>query len=166
MPMEIRRATVEDAASIAAVLNAVIAEGDLTAFEAPFSSDQERQFILSLGPRSILHVADEEGDILGVQSVDQLSWTIPSMSHVATIGTWLRADARGRAIGRRLFERSVAFARSSGYTKIVIQVLAGNARALRFYRRLGFQEIGVARKHVRIEGVFHDEIYLELQLDS
>ena len=164
--MEIRRATVEDAASIAAVLNAVIAEGDLTAFEAPFSADEERHFILTLGSRSVLHVADEKGDILGVQSVDQLSATIPSMSHVATIGTWLRADARGRSIGRMLFEQSVAFASSSGFTKIVIQVLAGNARALRFYRRLGFRDIGVARKHVRLAGVFHDEIYLERDLDS
>lgn len=165
MPLNIRRATVEDAAPIAAVLNGVIAEGPLTVFDRPFSVDQERQFIATLGPRSALHIADENGMILGVQSVDRLSHWASSMDHVATIGTWLTPEARGRGIGRMLFNQSAAFARANGYSKIVIQVLATNSRSLTFYRGLGFADIGVAKKHVRLSGVLHDEIYLELLLD-
>ena len=66
----------------------------------------------------------------------------------------------------KLSGASIGFARSNGYTKIVIQVLAGNDRALRFYRRLGFTDIGTARQHVRLAGQLHDEIYLELLLNS
>ena len=61
MPIHVRCATVEDAAAVAAVLNAVIAEGNLTAFDHPFSVEQERQFIASLDAKSALHVADEDG---------------------------------------------------------------------------------------------------------
>ena len=165
MAINVRQATLDDAAAIAAVLNGVIAEGNLTIFETPFSTEAEKRFIGALGPRSALHVAENDGDILGVQSVDQLSAVSRSVDHVATIGTWLRSDARGRGIGRMLFDESVAFAGLKGYTKIVIQVLAANERALRFYRRLGFVDIGVARKHVRLSDVFHDEIYLEKLLD-
>jgi ribosomal protein S18 acetylase RimI-like enzyme len=165
MAIRIRRATVEDAAAIATVLNGVIAEGNLTAFDQPFSVEQERQFITALGVTSALHVAEEKGTILGVQSVDRLSHWAASMSHVATMGTWLTPEARGRGIGRMLFTESVAFARASSYTKIVIQVLAINSRALGFYRRLGFTDIGVAKRHVRLAGALHDEIYLELLLE-
>jgi phosphinothricin acetyltransferase len=165
MPISIRRATVDDAAPIAALLNGVIAEGHLTVFDQPFSVEQERQFITTLGPRSALHVADDDGRILGVQSIDRLSPWASSMNHVATMGTWLTPEARGRGIGRMLFHQSVAFARTSGYAKIVIQVLATNRRSLTFYRGLGFADIGVAKKHVRLSGVLHDEIYLELILD-
>ena len=166
MAINVRRATVDDAASIASVLNGVIAEGNLTIFETPFSAEDERRFIESLGPRSALHLADDDGDILGVQSIDLFSAVSRSVGHVATMGTWLRSDARGRAIGRKLFDESAAFARLNGYTKIVIQVLAVNERALRFYRRLGFSDLGIARKHIRLGEVFHDEIYLEMFLDS
>jgi L-amino acid N-acyltransferase YncA len=166
MPVSIRRATVEDAASISAVLNGVIAEGNLTLFDQPFSVEDERRFIATLGPRSALHVADEDGRILGVQSVDLFSQAAASLRHVATMGTWLSPDARGRGLGRKLFTPSVSFARANGYLKIVVQVLAMNERALRFYRGLGFTNIGVAKKHVQLSGTFHDEVYLELLLDS
>ena len=161
----VRTATVDDAEQVVAVMNGVIAEGTFTLFDTPFSLQDERDFIASRGPRSALYVAaGSDGDILGVQSLDRFSTLAASMRHVATMGTWLRRDARGRGIGRELAAQSLAFARRSGYTKIVIQVLAGNENALRFYRDLGFTDIGVARQHVRLAGTLHDEIYLEMQL--
>ena len=160
----VRPATVRDAEGVAAILNAVIAEGALTLFDAPFTVEAERAFIQSLGPRSALFVAELDGVIVGAQSIDLFSNLSASTAHVATMGTWLGGDARGRGIGAQLAARSFDFAVAHDYTKIVVQVLAGNARALRFYRRLGFSDIGVARLHVRLGGVFHDEVYLEMAL--
>lgn len=155
----------DDAAAIAGVLNAVIAEGGLTIFDQPFSAEDERHFISNLGPRSAVYVAELNGEIIGVQSIDKFSDLGSSVGHVATMGTWLRCDARGRGIGRLLSNKSIAFARVNEYTKIVIQVLSVNERALRFYRGLGFCDIGIARKHVRLAGRFFDEVYLEMLLD-
>ena len=162
--MTVRRAIVDDAAQIAGVINSVIAEGDLTLFDTPFSEDDERRFIASLGERSALFVAEIAGAIVGVQSIDRFSVVARSMSHVATMGTWLRAEARGQGIGGRLADASLSFARANGYTKVVIQVLAHNGGALRFYRRLGFTDIGVARAHVRLGDRLLDEVYLEKQI--
>ena len=89
-----------------------------------------------------------------------------SVRHVATIGTWLRSEYRGRGIGRLLAEESFRFARSKDYRKVVIQVLADNEAALRFYRKLGFEDIGIARQHVRLRDKFHDEMYLEKLLED
>jgi RimJ/RimL family protein N-acetyltransferase len=161
MIASVRRATVEDARRIADVLNAVIAEGAYTLFDVPFSEEDERTFIASLGDRSAVFVAEIDGEIAGVQSVDQFLGYARSTCHVATMGTWLRSGVRGRGIGRLLAAESFRFAQAHGYSKIVIHVLADNERALRFYRRLGFRDIGIARQHVRLGDHFHDEIYLE-----
>lgn len=144
-------------------MNSVIAEG-LTLFDTPFSDAAEREFIRSLGPRSVLHVARFGGVVAGVQSLDRYSTLSESLAHVATMGTWLMVEARGTGMGRALAEASFSFARAQGYLKIVIHVLARNHRALRFYRQLGFTDIGVARRHVRLAGEFHDELYLEKSL--
>jgi ribosomal protein S18 acetylase RimI-like enzyme len=164
MKILIRKALVDDARHVADVMNSVIGEGKYTAFDRPFSEEEERGFISSLGNRSALHVAEIAGGIAGVQSIDLFTNFAASVHHVATMGTWLRADFRGRGIGRLLAEESFTFARSHGYRKIVIQVLADNERALGFYRSLGFSDIGIAREHVRLADGFHDEVYLEKYL--
>jgi RimJ/RimL family protein N-acetyltransferase len=161
MKIVVRKATVDDAREIADVLNFVIAEGKYTILDRPFSEEEERGFISSLGSRSALYVAEIDGEIKGVQSIDLFSGFADSVRHVATMGTWLHRDFRGRGVGRALAEESFRFARSNGYGKVVIQVLAGNERALGFYRGLGFRDIGIARQHVRLAGKFHDEVYLE-----
>src|SRR5262245_26213107 len=161
----VRLARLEDAPAAASVMNAVIAERQYTLFDRPFSVDEERAFIASLGDRRALFVAELDGRAVGLQSVD-LFFPLAgaSMRHVGTLGTWLLPEARGRGLGRRMARHSIAFARESGYEKFVIQVIASNLRARRFYEGLGFREIGVARRHVRLADTMHDEIYLEVQL--
>ena len=164
MKITIRRAAVDDARNIADVINSVIGEGKYTIFDKPFSVDEERRFISSLGSRSALYLAEIDGKAAGVQVLDLFSVLAASMSHVATMGTWLLSQFRGFGIGRLLADESFRFAKDNGYRKIVIQVLAGNERALAFYRSLGFCDIGIAREHVRLADGFHDEIYLEKSL--
>lgn len=139
----------------------VIAEGRYTLFDKPFSDAEEQAFIASLGDRAVLHVAVANESIVGVQCVDRFASYADSVSHIAHVGTWLLPECRGRGIGKRLWAESLAFARASGYRKALISVLAHNDRALRFYRKLGFTDIGVAREHVQLNGTFHDEIFLE-----
>ena len=64
-------------------------------------------------------------------------------------------------IGRLLAAETFELAREHNYVKIVVQVLATNTRALAFYRGLGFEDIGVARRHVVLGGQFVDEVFLE-----
>jgi ribosomal protein S18 acetylase RimI-like enzyme len=160
-PIVIRRATVVDAPQVAAVLNAVIAEGRYTLFDKPFSNAEEEAFIASLGDRAALHVALADELIVGVQCVDRFASYADSVSHIAHIGTWLLPERRGQGIGKRLWAQSLAFARHCRYRKALISVLAHNDQALRFYRSLGFTDIGVAREHVQLNGTFYDEIFLE-----
>ena len=164
MNEQIRRATVDDAEAAAGVINAVIAERQYTVFDRPFSVEEERQFIGSLGERQALFLAEVDGRAVGLQSVDLLMSFASSMRHVGTMGTWLRPEARGASLGRRMAQHSLAFAREQGYEKFVIFVLASNTRARRFYAGLGFRDIGIARRHVKLGDEAHDEVFMEVQL--
>ena len=163
MDTTIRKATSADAAAAANVMNAVILERKYTALINPFTEEEEHEFISGLGPRSAMFVAEVEDQIVGLQVIepDGLAQYTDSMQHVATVGTYIHANFRGYKIGQLLAEASLAFARDNGYKKISIQVLANNTRALRFYRNLGFEDIGIAQKHVKLNGHFYDAVYLE-----
>ena len=86
MTVGIRRAAVDDAPGVAAVINVVIAEGRYTLFDRPFSDAEERAFIASLGTRSALHVAVTDDGIVGVQCVDRFATFADSVSHSGQSG--------------------------------------------------------------------------------
>lgn len=158
----IRRATEQDASGIAAVLEQIAAERIHSAIDQPFTVEQESEYIRSLSPREIFHVAiDESGHIVGFQSLDLWARSLNSMRHVGQIGTFLLAEWRRRGLGCELFRSTEAFARRAEYTKLLIQVRASNLAAQRFYGRLGFEECGRLRRQVRIDDVDDDEILME-----
>lgn len=159
----IRKAIPDDAKAVASVINSVILEGKYTALTNPFTEEEERAFIEGLGDRSALFVAEVDDEIVGIQIIepDALAQYTDSMQHVATVGTWVQSNFRGRNIGRLLAEASFKFAHAENFKKIAIQVIADNTRALRFYGNLGFEKIGIAKKHVKLEGKFCDVCYLE-----
>jgi ribosomal protein S18 acetylase RimI-like enzyme len=163
--VQIRPASADDAERIAAVWSRIAAERIHSAVDEPFTAEQEREYLRSLSPREVLHVATAGGArIVGFQSLDLWARTIHSMRHVGQIGTFLLPEWRGRGLGRALFRRTEEFARGCGYTKFVIQVRASNLPAQLFYQRLGFAECGRLTRQVLIDGQEDDEILMELFL--
>ena len=55
---------------------------------------------------------------------------------------YVRPQARGSGLGRKLAEKAIAAAREKGYKRIVLDTMAGKMdRAIALYRSLGFREI-------------------------
>ncbi|MGD9315969.1 MAG: GNAT family N-acetyltransferase [Anaerolineae bacterium] len=158
----VRRDDLGDAAGIADVLNSVIAEGRYTALTGHWTAEAELTFLQSLGTRSELYVAELTGRIVGFQVIEPFAAYTEAMDHVAVLGTYVRADFRGRGIGQRLAAATFAFALEQGFEKVVIYVLAHNEGGLAYYRRLGFVEKGVLARQTRIDGVYYDEVFMEL----
>ncbi len=157
-----RRDDIEDGAGIADVLNSVIVEGRHTALTGHWTPEAEQAFLQSLGPRSEVFVAEIAGRIVGFQIIEPFVTYTSTMDHVAHFGTYVHADFRGRGIGHRLVEATLRFAREHGYEKSVVYVLAHNEAGLAYYRSLGFEERGVLTRQTRIDGVYHDEVFMEL----
>jgi hypothetical protein len=91
--LRIREVRAEDAAGVVAILNPIIEAGVYTAFDAPFSEEQERAYIGSLPERAIFLVA--------------VSWAPMSAS---TVG--VRAS-QGGCSRRRSWPRAARRTRSS-----------------------------------------------------
>ena len=155
-----------DAAGIAEVLNNVIVERRHTALDGHWTAESELAFVQSLGPRSELFVAEAGGRIVGFQVVEPFAAYTSTMDHVAIMGTYVHGEYRGQGIGKRLARASLDFCRAQGFEKIVIYVLVHNETARAYYGSLGFEERGVLRWQTKIDGVYHDEVFMELHLDD
>jgi ribosomal protein S18 acetylase RimI-like enzyme len=163
--VQIRRATPGDAAGIASVMSAVVAERVHSAIDHAWTTGEERRFLESLTARQAIHVAvDGALTIVGLQILDLWTTGLESMAHVGQLGTFLLPGHRGTGIGRLLWLATAPVARNAGYRKLVVQVRASNTRATAYYRGLGFAECGRLTRQVVIDGQEDDEIVMELFL--
>jgi len=88
----------------------------------------------------------------------------PKARHMAHLGVGLRKEYRGVGLGRQLMLEAIAWARRAGIKKLTLQVFATNKRAIRLYRKFGFQYDGVNRSHFKIRGRLVDNIHMALWL--
>jgi L-amino acid N-acyltransferase YncA len=158
----VRRDDINDAAGVAEVLNSVIAEGRHTALTGYWTPEAEQAYLQSLGPRSELFVVEVAGRIVGFQVLEPFVTYTSTMDHVAHFGTYVQSGFRGQGLGRRLAKATLEFARAHGYEKSVVYVLADNEGGLAYYQSLGFQVRGVLTRQTKIEGAYHDEVFMEL----
>jgi ribosomal protein S18 acetylase RimI-like enzyme len=157
----IRKATPDDAEAIIAVLEEIASERVHTAINKPWSSGQQRSYLVSLSAREAIHVAQAAQEVVGYQTLELWAPTIDSMAHVGQLGTFLRSAWRRQGIGEALFRSTLDFARQTDYLKFVIQVRSSNTAAQSFYGQLGFKECGRLTRQVRMDGQEDDEILMQ-----
>lgn len=61
-------------------------------------------------------------------------------------------------------EALVREAESRGFWKVVSRVFPENESSLALCRRLGFREVGVYRRHAKLDGEWRDVVIVELLL--
>jgi RimJ/RimL family protein N-acetyltransferase len=161
--MEIRRAVPEDAGGISSLINSVVEERQYTSLRK-FSIDEEREFLESLSERETVFIALINGKNVGIQSITRFAEWSESMDHVGNILTMVLKEHRGQGIGKALASTTLEFARSHGYEKIATYIIEDNLGAIEYYTRLGFKPVGKWTRQVRINGIYHNDIIMELFL--
>lgn len=163
MELQIRDAQPDDAEAILRVFNPIIEAGLYTAFDTPFTVEAERDFIVDFPKRGVFHVAvrADGGRVVGFQNVEPFANYTRAFDHVGVIGTFVDLGCRRMGVGSKLFAATFAAALSKGYEKLFAFVRGDNPVALATYLKHGFQVVGTARRHVRINGQYIDEILIE-----
>jgi RimJ/RimL family protein N-acetyltransferase len=144
-------------------MNPIIAARRYTVFDAPMTLEIERRYIANFPPRGVFHVAVDAGSgrVVGLQNLEPLAAYTGAMDHVAGCGTWVDLNRRREGIASRLFAASLPAAAAKGFEKLFTFVRADNPAALQTYFKQGFVVVGMAKRHVKIDGEYVDEILIE-----
>ena len=163
MDLFVRDVAPSDAEGIVGILNPIVEARAYTAFDAPFTVDAERDYIVNFPSRGVWKVAARRADgrVVGFQVLEPFGPYTRAFDHVGTLGTYVDLDQRRHGIARALFAATFETARQKGYEKVFTFVRADNPAALAAYRAHGFEIIGTARKHAKIDGRYIDEILIE-----
>ncbi len=86
----------------------------------------------------------------------------PVFAHCGTLGIGVHADYRGRGIGRKRLDATIAAAWRFGVERIEPTVFMSNLRARRLYEKLGFLPEGVLRRQRKVNGVYEDRLFMAL----
>lgn len=160
--LTVRAARPEDAAAIVAILNPIIEAGEYSAFNRPFSAAEERAYIEGLPERGLFLVAtDDNGAIVGFQSMEPFATYTDAFDHVGVVGTYVDLRVRRRGVAAALFPATFEAAHALGYRKIFTYVRADNPAALAAYQAHGFRVVGTAEQHLRVGSKLVDEVVIE-----
>jgi L-amino acid N-acyltransferase YncA len=161
--IRIRPVKIEDAEGIVRMWNPLIESGAYTAVDRTITIEEERNFIGSFSKKGVFHVAERDPGnlIVGFQNVEPFSTYTDAFAHVGVVGTYVDSSAHRAGIGRLLFEATRLAAKDKGYEKFFAFVRADNPGALSFYKRIGFEIIGIAKRHAKINGRYVDEVMIE-----
>jgi L-amino acid N-acyltransferase YncA len=103
---------------------------------------------------------DAEGAVIGFAKLSAYSDRCV-YSGVGEHGVYVAAAARGRGVGRALLEALCEAAERAGYYKLTARIFTTNAASLAVHRAAGFDEVGVQRRHGRLDGEWRDCVLVE-----
>jgi RimJ/RimL family protein N-acetyltransferase len=160
-PIVIRPAQLHDIESLYACLDAVAREGRYLAFlEAPAFAQSQTYWTEMVARGCPFEAAFEGARAIGWSDVTPVPR--PAFAHCGSLGIGLHADYRGRGIGRKLLDATIAAAWRFGLERIELTVFMSNERARRLYERAGFQAEGVLRRHRKVNGEYEDSLLMAL----
>ena len=132
----------------------------LALLEAPSEADARKFVENNLENGNPMMVALVGKDVVGWCDIRRDLF--PARAHRGTLGMGLLSEWRGRGLGRRLLDATLAQARRFGFIRVELDVYADNARAIALYERAGFKREGLMRDASLIDGVFRDAIMMAI----
>ena len=117
-----------------------------------------RRFLDALGPDDHMLVAELGGRVVGIAG---LHVKRGRERHCGWLGMSIHDQFQGRGLGRRLLEALLDVADNHlGLTRVELEVLADNTRAIHLYERCGFEHEGRRRQAIRRHGACVDALVM------
>ena len=134
--------------------------------ENNYDAARESQFLKEKADseNEIEIIAVVDGGITGTAGIEAVGMKY-KVRHRAELGISVLKAFWGLGIGRALMTSCIECAKAAGYSKLELQVVAENARALSMYEKAGFVEYGRNPKgfNSRMTG-FQEVVYMRLEL--
>src|SRR6266478_3632433 len=158
-----RSATLADADAIAAIYNEGIAERIAT-FETELRSVEQ---IAEWFVGQQLVIVYETGETGPVAFAASFPYSAPACySGIGEFSVYVRRDYRGRGAGRAVLAALIEAAAAAGLHKLTSRVFPENIASRTLLKGLGFAEIGIHRRHGKLDGLWRDCVIVERLLDA
>ena len=107
-------------------------------------------------------VAELDGEPAG--SADFWWRNVGRDRHVAWLGLFVRRKYWGKGVGSGLMIEVIRIAKELGFRRLVLGVFEGNERALRLYKKFGFEDEACEHEEVFIDGSWRKSYIMGLDL--
>jgi L-amino acid N-acyltransferase YncA len=158
-----RAATLADAAAIAAIYNEGIADRIATFETEPRSAAQIAEWFS--GRRLVIVAENENAEPVAFAASFPYS-DRQCYSGIGEFSVYVRRDYRGRGAGRTVLAALMELATAAGMHKLTSRVFPDNIASRALLKGLGFEEIGIHRRHGKLDGVCGDCVIVERLLDT
>ena len=157
----VRDARMEDAAAIAAIYTQGIEDRTATFETEPRTAEQMVEYLAERSGRYPVVVAERDGRVVAWAGASQYR---PRRCYdgVAECSVYTARDARGTGAGHAALAGLIASCEAAGFWKLVSRIFPENVPSRRLCVGLGFREVGVYRRHARLDGRWRDTVIVEL----
>ncbi|MGO8798062.1 MAG: N-acetyltransferase family protein [Roseiarcus sp.] len=164
--MPIRDAGTPDLPQILAIYNDVIATSTAVYSTEPVAFTERAEWFEARRRRGFpVLVADEGDGVLGFSSFGEFRGAWAGYRYSVEHSVHVRADARGKGVGRGLVAALFPLAAAQGKHVMIGGIDASNEGSLRFHERLGFERVGHFREVGRKFDRWLDLMFVQRFLD-
>jgi L-amino acid N-acyltransferase YncA len=155
---QIKPAAPADADAMARIYNEGIAERVAT-FETRTKTEAELAELIDAG--ALVLVAARDGDVVAFVKVGPYDDASHYYSGIGEATLYVDRASRRTGVGRALMEAVAEAAADRGYYKLVGKIFTSNAPSIALVKASGWSEVGVHRRHGRLDGEWKDVLVVE-----
>lgn len=163
----IREASIEDAENVIEYIKIVSDETDFLisdSSERNFTVKKEKEFLQNI-QNSILEkmfLCEIENKIVGICSIEGVNKI--RIKHRVDLAITVLKNYWGNKIGEKLIDYAIEYCKSNSIKKIELTVRIDNERALKLYKKFGFEIEGEIKKFIYFGGNYYNCYFMGLLL--
>lgn len=162
--MQIRPAVEDDLPAITEIYNYEVEHSTATFDTTPVTLEQQTVWLDShASQRRPVLVADDGGTVAGWASASDWADRC-AYARAAEVSVYVRANHRGRGVGRALLEALIERTREAGVGVLLARICTESEPSIHLHASLGFQSIGTMRRVGEKFGRVLDVELMDLQL--
>jgi phosphinothricin acetyltransferase len=153
-----RLATVDDVDAVARIYNEGIEDRVATFQVEPRAREQMLSWFDGDHP---FVVAEDGGEVVAWASAHPYRPGRAWYDGIAEFSIYVARKARGRGAGKATLQALLDESERHGYWKLLSRIFPENEASLALCRSLGFREVGVYRRHGKLDGEWRDCVIVE-----